>query len=682
VIRALLSKAASALVSMLHPRSGGWLRWLLPNTKIDFGHYVGDGLGSNVLMAPILWIARAWLEARLGVLTETKDKEELDLQHPITHLLAEPNPFYSGAALWIALLISWYTDGNAYAIKLRNKAGQVKQLWYVPHWMIEPKEHETDQTIFIDRYEYSPGGGTPQVILAPQDVVHLRHGLDPRNVRKGLSMMKMLLREIFNDNESANFVAALLLNGGVPGVIISPKDAGASSPDALKETKEYVQDEFGGSNKGSPLVLGAPTEVKEFGYDPNKMNLDIVRNVSEERVCAMIGLPAAVVGFGSGMEQTKVGATLSELHRIAWIDCVIPNQDLMAQELTRSLREDFSLAKNQRLAWDRKSVRALEEDKNKAADRWAKLWNAGLVKRAVAKRGLGLEVEPGDDVYFTPIGGFLEGPDADPEPAPEPDPPPAKEAKGLDRRQARVLRAMDRVRRQHEKRLRNRLSDFFGKMGEAAAQAYLASEKAAVAAATPDPGDELRIETIFSSLNVPRLRGELRGIFGTHFVAVHNDTVGILAGMGIGVNLPDHVQLEVLSEGGTRADLVDLTEAARARAIEVVRAGREDGKGPVDIARELEEAIPAGRWSSSRIRAEVTARTETRFAQTNSALRAYESADGIDQVIMIDGRLGDTDEDCQRINGQPATFAEARRLIAEEHPNGTRDLVPAFSGGA
>ena len=67
------------------------------------------------------------------------------------------------------------------------------------------------------------------------------------------------VREIFNDDEAANFVAALLLNSGVPGLIISPKDSTSASTEDLKATRDYVQVMFGRSRRGTPLAIGAPT---------------------------------------------------------------------------------------------------------------------------------------------------------------------------------------------------------------------------------------------------------------------------------------------------------------------------------------------------------------------------------------------------------------------------------------
>ena len=676
-IKAVREKLAAPVT---HPKQWGWTRFLLPNTTIDFEKHVGSGLGSNVIIAPILWIWRASMEASVGVLTETKDNEDFDIGHDLAKLLRNPNPHVSGSALKLAMMISWFTDGNVYLLKARDGAGRVRQLWYTPHWMIEPKWNQSDPSAFIDYYAYTPG--SLEIKVKPEDIVHIKHGVDPRNVRKGFSQMKVLLREIFNDDEAANFVAALLLNGGVPGVIISPKDGASVNTEDLKATKEYVKQQFGRSKRGEPLALGAPTEVKEFGYDPQKMNLSVVRNVSEERVSALLGLPAAVVGFGSGMEQTAVGATLLELHRIAWVDCLIPNQDLMAEELTRGLRVDFDLGDDQRVAYDRNKVRALQDDRNKEAERITRLVASAIMMRSEARKLLRLDVRPEDEVYLTPSMVILDGPGA-PDPAPLPEvtldpvtgkPLAAKAMKmRLSRQQIGVLRAMDAIKRAGEKALERRMNTFFKAMGEAASAAYLASSR-------KGSEDELAVEMLFGSMNLGKLRQELRGIYGSHYVSVYRETNTVLAGMNIGVGLHDDQEMRILARGGNQAGLLDMTKDARSKAIRIIEEGRAEGRNPEDIAKDLADAVPAGRFLDSRTRASLIARTETRVAQTESALLVYRSAPGIDQVVIIDGRLGESDADCEEANGQVVDFNTAEGMIAAEHPNGTRDIVPVFGG--
>ncbi|KKK67175.1 hypothetical protein LCGC14_2956710, partial [marine sediment metagenome] len=53
-------------------------------------------------MAPVQWIQRAFPEAPLTVFRERAGEREALADHPMTELVARPNGFYDGIALWSA----------------------------------------------------------------------------------------------------------------------------------------------------------------------------------------------------------------------------------------------------------------------------------------------------------------------------------------------------------------------------------------------------------------------------------------------------------------------------------------------------------------------------------------------------------------------------------------------------
>jgi hypothetical protein len=221
---------------------------------------------------------------------------------------------------------------------------------------------------------------------------------------------------------------------GIVGVIISPKEKGTSvTKEALKETKQYLQDNFTGENRGKALALGAPTDVQLLQYNLQQFDVSPIRDVSEERVCAALGLPAAVVGFGTGLQQTKVGATMKEMRQLAWTGGIIPIQRIIAKEITRSLLPDFEAGRRQkaRFTFDVSKVRALWEDNNEKHTRVREDYKAKLIDRATALREVGRPVADEDKgVYFVqetarlaltnPLPG--DGPQPDPN-APDPNAP-------------------------------------------------------------------------------------------------------------------------------------------------------------------------------------------------------------------------------------------------------------------
>jgi HK97 family phage portal protein len=394
----------------------------LARTRYPYARDVGSGLDSNVVMSPIGWILRNFTEAR-PVIEVRKDRIwEHHPDHPLEERLARPNPFYGDDLLWKATILSHRLDGNAYWQKVRNDIGQVIGLWYLPHFLVEPK-WPRDGSVFISHYEYRPDGAGQPIVLLPRDVVHFRDGLDPRNVRKGLSPVKPLLREVFTDEEAANFSASILRNMGVPGGVISPKSAEArpSQPD-VDEMKKKMKSGFAGDSRGEWLVLGTPTEISQFGFDPQSLMLGNLRDIAEERVCAALGVPAAVVGFGSGLQSTKVGATMKELRKEAWDSCIRPMQTSIAKQLTDQLMPDFvAQTRRFRVRFDTSEFAASQEDETAKATRVALLVEKGILRVDRAQEKLGLEVDPERAVY---LGNTARPAGASEEPAPA-DPPPS-----------------------------------------------------------------------------------------------------------------------------------------------------------------------------------------------------------------------------------------------------------------
>jgi HK97 family phage portal protein len=364
---------------------------------------VGEGFDSNVIMAPVMWVMRTFTEARVIVQSKTNNIWNESEDHDAQLILDRPNDYYDSDTLWKATCISYTLNGNAYWRKIRNPIGEVIELWYIPHWMITPR-YPQDGSQFISYYEYMPEGiGMRPIKIPRRDIVHFRFGLDPRNTRLGLSGIGCLLREIYTDDEAASFSAKLLQNMGVIGIVISPKEVMRGTPQELKEHKEYLRTAFSGENRGSALVTSTPTDVNQYGFDPAALTLGDVRDVTEERVCAVIGIPAAIVGFGSGMQATKVGATMRELVKMAWVGCLTPMQRTMGRQLTAQLLPDFiAQTRRFRYQFDESEVGVFEEDDAALVGKVTNMVAQGVLRIDRAQKMLGLEVDEKMKVYLRP----------------------------------------------------------------------------------------------------------------------------------------------------------------------------------------------------------------------------------------------------------------------------------------
>lgn len=382
----------------------------LPGTRFNYAARV-DGRRNSIVMAVVNWFGRTFPEAPTVVQApDGAGNMVQDPRHEMARLVRRPNPFYSGALMKTALITDYLITGNAFELKARNTVGLPVELWWAPANLIRPVA-SSEPGVFISHYEYSPHGIPLKVPV--EDVIHHRWGLDPKNPRLGLGPLGSLIREIFTDDEAANFTAALLRNFAAPGVLVSPKDGGGADADDLKEAKLLWNQTFGGDSRGGVMFMTEPTEVKRVSLSPKEMDLKMLRRIPEERISAIFGLAAVVAGLGAGLDRSTF-ANFKEAREAAYESALIPIQRLFAEDLSTQLLPEFDPNPDAEVTFDYRNVRVLQEDQNKRAELHNILVHGSIEKRSEARAALGLSVEDGDDVYLIPLAMMETGPEADP----------------------------------------------------------------------------------------------------------------------------------------------------------------------------------------------------------------------------------------------------------------------------
>lgn len=659
-----------------HPRPAS--RWTIPRTKFNYAREVGDGLSSSVVMAVVLWIMRNFPEAPVML---TEDEEPV-YNHPMLSLIRRPNKFYSGVVLAMATALSFVTAGNAYWIKERDSLLRVIGAWWVPHWLMKPAV-ESSSGRYIDKYVYTVDGHPYEYDV--DDVVHFRFGLDPYDTRKGLAPLMTLLREIFTDDEASNWTASICKNAGIPGVLISPTEGGIVGDQDVKAVKTYIKDKFSGDNRGEPLAMGGPTKVEQFGFNPQEMNLESIRAVPETRVAAALGIPAAVIGFMAGLKQTKVGATMRELREQAYEGGIIPMQRMISEDLWAQLLPDFEPQPDRwTVGYDLTKVRVLQEDQTKKAERTAKLFNGGIIYLDEARQTEGYETAPEEEVRRVPFN-VVEVPKGETQTTPDDgadDDPKKRERKLLNKADKpdwapKLISRFADDRKKLGTPYQAGLVKRFNALGKEVATVFLRiAEEHGFGKAKKAIEDHVIGELIINDIEIDK--SKVLG-YETQYLRVASQTVDSLnAVLKLGVNLSAPMESTVLAAAGKRMGLIDLTKQTKNALFDALTIGRELGEGPAQLAVRIRDKVAAGPWSSSKIRAEVIARTETKYAQNVSSLSAYKQADSVGAVQVYDALLGETDDYCMSLDGAIVSFSDADMLANTEHPNGTRDFGPVF----
>jgi len=371
----------------------------------NYAQLVGDPLQSSLVMAGIRALGNSVSEPDLEVrkLVDDQEDDEIIPNHPLVSLWNNPNPSYSSSTLMKAVSASWILASNAYIIKKRNGAGQVVQLWYEPHHTIWPV-YPRDGSEFITNYAIKRGDQNVPIPL--EDVIHFRDGLDPVRIRIGLSQMPSILREIYGDNETANYFANLMKQGAVPPYFLSiDNSAGTLGNEDLQNIKAFMLAQTQADNRGAPAVVTGKPE--KLAWTPEEMDIRKQRYLAEERWCAVTGIPGVVQELGSAGEHSIYNNVAQAQSRFTE-NYLIPFWKHIEEELTRQLLRDFDQDQSHYVTYNTTRVKALQEDENARHERIRQDFLGGIITRAAAKRALGEQVdEATDNVYYVPKSGEL-----------------------------------------------------------------------------------------------------------------------------------------------------------------------------------------------------------------------------------------------------------------------------------
>ena len=87
-------------------------------------------------------------------------------------------------------------------------------------------------------------------------------------------------------------------------------------------------------------MSGAAVNVEKVGFSPNDLNLAQLRRLPEERLSAVIGIPAIVLGYGAGLDKATY-SNARQLVEYATESYLVPLYRYIQEELTTQLLPDF-----------------------------------------------------------------------------------------------------------------------------------------------------------------------------------------------------------------------------------------------------------------------------------------------------------------------------------------------------
>jgi HK97 family phage portal protein len=356
--------------------------------------------GNSAVFACLTALSSSFIEAPLRVYQTTAEGERDWLpNHPLQGLLDEPNPDLTAEELWWWVQWALHCDGNAYLRKIRAGdafSGNVVRLWPLSPRECEPMTRRNSGE-FISFYRRDLGSGHYED-LPPENIVHLRLGIDDRDKRKGISPIKRLLRLVASDDEATRFANTLLGNFAVPGLVITTPQGVQMDKAAAEALRDRLQGRYGEAGRGLTAVLDNGATAEQLGWSPEQLNLKVLHQIPETRICAVMRVPPAVAGVSVGLEQTSNYASFREVREMFTEQTLAPLWTMSAATLNRRLKPDFESDRNVLVAHDLSSVRALQEDANAKFVRTNLIHAGGILTTNEARALLGYDPIEGGDV--------------------------------------------------------------------------------------------------------------------------------------------------------------------------------------------------------------------------------------------------------------------------------------------
>lgn len=365
----------------------------LPGSTVDYAREVGDPQHNAVVSIGLNWIATQLSEPIFQVTRRKRDgTDEPQANHPLVKVMRRPNPEYDGVTLLAAAAKDRKIAGNGYWVKARGSAGAgvPVELWYVPYWELAP-EWPPDGSQFITQYRYRPGGRGAGIPISKENVVHFRGDLNPYNGgRTARANAYPVLREIYQDNESAEYESAITANKGIVGGMFTVDEPGGEIPkEARDELADMWVDKFTGSNRGGVLISSGPLKYTKIGDGPAELGIAELRDRPEDRICAMLGVSPMVLGLTSGASH-KTYANYEEAKKSAYDDCILPLLAEFARTLDHQLLPDFPNSEALRCGFDTSHIACLSEDETELYNRLNSAVDSGWMRidQARVKAGI------------------------------------------------------------------------------------------------------------------------------------------------------------------------------------------------------------------------------------------------------------------------------------------------------
>lgn len=224
-------------------------------------------------------------------------------------IFRKPNTYQSISDFWLFVVRSLLSQGNGYAIALRNGRQEVDSLWPLPSRSVFPYiVPSTGDVVYSVSKTDSLDLADPQLQRAPdffvpsEDMLHLRMQT-PRNPLVGESQLTAALYPTIMGTEINKKSAAFFANMQRPGGVLTHPGPGTLEPEAMARIKKRWQEIVGGANTGEIAVLMEGMQWQQIEMSAVDAELAAIYKLAERQIFQLYRVP---MYMGGDMENISL----------------------------------------------------------------------------------------------------------------------------------------------------------------------------------------------------------------------------------------------------------------------------------------------------------------------------------------------------------------------------------------
>ncbi len=326
-------------------------------------------------------------EAAASVAINVFEAQSEHESHPVSDLLARPNPREAGSQFFESLYGYLLLNGNAY-LECVSVGNQPRELYALrPDRMkvipgIDGWPEAYEYTVGADKHVFHQDERQPPIL-------HLKL-FDPLDDHYGMAPLSAGQMALDTHNVAGSWNKALLDNSARPsGALVYANDGANMSDTQFDRLKEELENAFQGSmNAGRPILLEGGLDWKPLSMSPKDMDFMEAKGMAAREIALAFGVPPLLLG----LPGDNTYANYAEANRAFWRQSVLPllNRTFgsLAHWLAPSFGDEF------RLEPDLDRIEALSTER---AALWARVDSASFLDRNEKRQAVGYGATEGDE---------------------------------------------------------------------------------------------------------------------------------------------------------------------------------------------------------------------------------------------------------------------------------------------